>query len=109
MSTAKPMETAERQALYVKQNGRLALTARQQRQIKKTSLRLEHGRHRKSVNRPSGERASKGRKRAYADWLRDFYRSQLRGMRRQNRRARLGRSQRDVGSENYSAKSFSPK
>jgi hypothetical protein len=32
MSKAKPMETAERQALYVKQNGRLALSPRQQRQ-----------------------------------------------------------------------------
>jgi hypothetical protein len=91
VSTTKPMPTATRQSIYVKQNGRLELTARQQRQIKKTALRLEHGRHRKPVNRPSGERATKGRKRAYADWLRDFYRSQLRGMRRQNRRAKLGR------------------
>jgi hypothetical protein len=85
------METAERQAMYVKQDGRPELTRRQQRQIRKTALRLEHGRHRKPVNRPSGERASKGRKRVYADWLRDFYRSQLRGMRRENRRAKLGR------------------
>jgi hypothetical protein len=85
------METADRQARYVKQNGRLELTARQQRQMRKTALRLEHGRHRKPVNRPSAERATKGRKRAYADWLRDFYSSQLRGMRRQNRRAKLGR------------------
>jgi hypothetical protein len=54
-------------------------------------LRLEHGRHRNTANRPSGERVIKGRKRAYADWLRDFYRSQLRGMRRQDRRAKLGR------------------
>ena len=61
MSTAKPMETADRQARYVEQNGRLELTPRQQRQIRKTTLRLEHGRHRRPVNRPSGERAAKGR------------------------------------------------
>jgi hypothetical protein len=67
------------------------LTHRQQRQIRKTALRLEHGRHRTHVDRAAVERATKGRKRAYADWLRDFYRSQLRGMRRQNRRAELGR------------------
>jgi hypothetical protein len=91
MSTAKPSTTADRQSRYEKQNGRPELTLRQQRQIRKTALRLEHGRHRKPVNRPSGERATKGRKRAYADWLRDFYRSQLRGMRRQDRRAKLGR------------------
>jgi hypothetical protein len=91
MSTAKPMTTADRQAGYHKQNGRSELTPRQQRQIKKAALRLEHGRHRKPVNRPSGERARKGRKRAYSDWLPDFYRSQLRVMRRQNRRAKLGR------------------
>jgi hypothetical protein len=91
MSTAKPITTADRQSRYEKQNGRPELTLRQQRQIRKTALRLEHGRHRKPVNRPSGERATKGRKRAYADWLRDFYRSQLRGMRRQDRRAKLGR------------------
>jgi hypothetical protein len=76
--------------MYVKQNGRLALTPAQQRRIRKTALRLEHGRHRIHVDR-AGERATKGRKRAYADWLRDFYRSQLRGMRRQDRRAKLGR------------------
>jgi hypothetical protein len=91
MSTAKPMSTADREARYQKQNGHPELTSRQERQIKKTALRLEHGRHRKPVNRPSAERATKGRTRAYADWLRDFYRSQLRGMRRQNRRAKLGR------------------
>jgi hypothetical protein len=91
VSTAKPMTTADRQALYVKQNGRLELTARQQRRIRKTALRLEHGRHRIHVYRATRERATKGRKQAYADWLRDFYRSQLRAMRRQNRRARLGR------------------
>jgi hypothetical protein len=85
------MSTADRQSRYEMQNGRSELTLRQQRQIRKTTLRLEHGRHRKPVNRPSGEPATKGRKRAYADWLRDFYRSQLRGMRRQNRRAKLGR------------------
>ena len=43
------------------------------------------------MNRANAERATKGRKRAYADGLRDFYRSQLRGMRRQNQRAKLGR------------------
>jgi hypothetical protein len=91
VSTTKPMPMATRQSIYVKQNGRLDLTPRQQRQIRKTALRLEHGRHRKPVDRPSGERATKGRKRAYADWLRDFYRGQLRGMRRQNPRAKLGR------------------
>jgi hypothetical protein len=90
VSTAKPMPTADRQARYEKQNGGSELTARQQRQIRKTALRLEHGRYRIHVDR-AGERATKGRKRAYADWLRDFYRSQLRGMRRQNRRAKLGR------------------
>jgi hypothetical protein len=37
------------------------------------------------------ERATQGQKRAYADGLRHFYRSQLRGMRRQNHRAKLGR------------------
>jgi hypothetical protein len=42
------------------------------------------------VNRASAERATKGQKRAYADGLRDFYPSQLRGMRRQNHRAKLG-------------------
>ena len=91
MSTAKPMPTADRQARYEKQNGRSELTARQQRQVRKTALRLEHGRHRIHVDRPSADRATKGRKRAYADWLRDFYRSQLRAMQRQNRRAKLGR------------------
>lgn len=91
MSTAKPMSTPDREARYHQQNGRPELTPRQQRQIRKTALRLEHGRHRNTVNRPSGERAIKGRKRAYADWLRDFYRGQLRGMRRQDRRAKLGR------------------
>jgi hypothetical protein len=91
MSTAKPMMTADREARYRKQNSGTELTPRQQRQIRKTSLRLEHGRHRTPVNRATGERATKGRKRAYADWLRDFYRSQLRGMRRQDRRAKLGR------------------
>ena len=91
MSTAKTMPTAEREARYQKQNGRLELTVRQQRRIRKTALRLEHGRHRKPVSRPTGERATKGRKQAYADWLRDFYRSQLRGMRRHDRRAKLGR------------------
>ena len=59
MSTAKAMTTAERQAHYVKQNGRVALTPRQQRQIKKTALRLEHGRHRTPANRPSSDRAIK--------------------------------------------------
>ena len=91
MSTAKPMPKADREARYHKQNGRSELTPRQQRQIRKTTLRLEHGRHRTPVNRSSGGRETKGRKRAYADWLRDFYSSQLRGMRRQNRRAKLGR------------------
>ena len=46
MSTAKPMSTADREARYQKQNGRHELTPRQQRQIRKTTLRLEHGRHR---------------------------------------------------------------
>jgi len=32
-----------------KQNGLPKLTPRQQRQIRKTALRLEHGRHRKPV------------------------------------------------------------
>jgi hypothetical protein len=91
MSTAMPMSTADRKARYQKQNGRSELTPRQQRQIRKTALRLEHGRHRKPMNQPAGERATKGRKRAYADWLRDFYRSQPRGMRRRSRRAKLGR------------------
>jgi hypothetical protein len=91
MTTAKPMPTVDREARYHKQNGRAELTARQQRQIRKSSLRMEHGRHRKPVSRPSAERATKGRKRAYADWLRDFYGSQLRGMRRHDRRAKLGR------------------
>jgi hypothetical protein len=91
VSTAKPMPTADRQARYEKQNGSSELTARQQRQIRKTALRLEHGRHRIHVDRATGERATKGRKRAYADWLRDFYRGQLRGMRRHDRRAKLGR------------------
>jgi hypothetical protein len=91
VSTTKPMTTADRQERYSKQNGGPELTPRQQRQIRKTALRLEHGRHRTPVNRPGGERATKGRKRAYADWLRDFYRSQLRGMRRHDRRAKLGR------------------
>lgn len=85
------MTTADREALYRKQNGRAELTARQQRRIRKTALRLEHGRHRVHVDRTAGERATKGRKRAYADWLGDFDRNQLRGMRRQNRRAKLGR------------------
>jgi hypothetical protein len=85
------MTTAERQAHYVKQNGRVALTPRQQRQIKKTALRLEHGRHRTPVNRPSGERAMKGRKRGYADWMRESYGRWLRGARRQNSKAKLGR------------------
>jgi hypothetical protein len=91
MSTAKPMTTGDREARYQKQNGRAELTSRQQRQIRKTALRIEHGRHRTPVNRPAGERATKGRKQAYADWLRNFYRSQLRGMRRQDHRAKLGR------------------
>jgi hypothetical protein len=73
------------------QNGRSKLTPRQQRQIRKTALRLEHGRHRTHVDQVTAERATKGWKRAYADWLRDFYRSQLRGMRRRDHRAKLGR------------------
>jgi hypothetical protein len=85
------MATSQRQAHYVKQNGRLALTPRQQRQIRKTALRLEHGRHRKPVNRPKGERASKGRKRLYADWMREQYSRWLQGARRQNSKAKLGR------------------
>jgi NAD(P)-dependent dehydrogenase (short-subunit alcohol dehydrogenase family) len=39
-----------------KQTGLPKLTPRQQRQIRKTALRLEHGRHRKPVNRASAER-----------------------------------------------------
>jgi hypothetical protein len=85
------MTTAERQAHYVKQNGRLALTPRQQRQIRKVALRLEHGRHRKPVNRPKGERASKGRKKAYAEWTSNIYRRWVKQARRQNPKARLGR------------------
>jgi hypothetical protein len=71
------MTTEERQARYVKQ--------------KKTALRLEHGRHRTPANRPSGERAIKGRKRGYADWMRKQYSQWLRGARRQNSKAKLGR------------------
>ena len=53
---------------------------------------LPVGRVHTTTPRPLGtSRATKGRKRAYADWLRDFYRSQLRGIRRQDRRAKLGR------------------
>jgi hypothetical protein len=57
VSTTKPMTTADRQERYVKRNGRQVLTPRQQRQIRKTALRLEHGRNRKPVNRPSGRRS----------------------------------------------------
>jgi hypothetical protein len=64
MSTAKPMITADREARYHKQNGRPELTPRQVRQIRKTALRLEHGRHRNTVNRPTDQRATMGRKRA---------------------------------------------
>ena len=91
MSRATPMTTAERQAHYVKQNGRLGLTPRQARRVRKTELRLEHGRHRTPVNRPKGERASKGRKHLYADWMREQYSRWLRGARRQNSKAKLGR------------------
>jgi hypothetical protein len=91
VSTAKPMTDVDREDRYVRQNGDRPLTDRQRRRIRKTNKRELHGRHRKPVNRLSGEREIKGRKRAHADWLRDFYRGQLRGMRRQNRRAKLGR------------------
>jgi hypothetical protein len=70
MSRAKPMTTEERATRYVLQNGSGPLTPAQRRRIRKTELRLEHGRHRKQVNRPKGERASKGRKSLYADWMR---------------------------------------
>jgi hypothetical protein len=63
----------------------------QQRRIRKTELRLQHGRHRTPANRPKGERASKGRKKAYADWMREQYSRWLRGARRQNSKAKLGR------------------
>jgi hypothetical protein len=91
MSIATPMTTAEREARYRKQTGRSELTARQQRQIRKTALRLEHGRHRKPVNRLKGERAVKGRKRAYAEWMREQYSRWLRGARKQNSKIKLGR------------------
>jgi hypothetical protein len=43
MSTAKSMPTADRQARYEKQNGRLELTDRQARHIRKSASRLEYG------------------------------------------------------------------
>jgi hypothetical protein len=85
------MTTAERQAHYVKQNGRLVLTPRQQRQIRKAALRLEHGRYRMPVNRSKGERASKGRKKAYAEWTSNIYQRWVKQARRQNPKAKLGR------------------
>jgi hypothetical protein len=74
-----------------KQTGLPRADSWQQRQIRKTALRLEHGRHRKPVNRASAERTTKGRERAYGDELRDLYRSQRSEMRRQNHRAKLRR------------------
>lgn len=91
MSTAKAMTTEDRQARYLKQNGHSVLTDRQAHRIKKTALRLQHGRHRKHVARPGGERAVKGRQRMYADWMRESYSRWLRRARRQDRRAKLGR------------------
>jgi hypothetical protein len=91
MSRAKPMTTEERGTRYVLQNGSGPLTTAQLRRIRKTELRLEHGRHRKPVNRSKGERASKGRKKAYADWMRGQYSRWLQGARRQNSKAKVGR------------------
>jgi hypothetical protein len=92
MSTAKPMTTAQRQARYVEQNGRLALTPRQARHIRKTALRLEHGRHRKpKTGIGRGGDKVRGRKGSYAHWLGNAYRRWLRAVRRSNPRARLGR------------------
>jgi hypothetical protein len=91
VSIATPMTTAEREARYKKQTGGRELTPRQQRQIRKTALRLERGRHRKPVNRPKDERASKGRKKAYAEWFSKQYSRWLRDARRHNPKAKLGR------------------
>jgi hypothetical protein len=44
MSSARPMVTADRQAHYVRQNGRLGRTERQRRRIRKTDNRLKRGR-----------------------------------------------------------------
>jgi hypothetical protein len=58
---------------YGAKTGCPELPARQQQQIRRTALRLEHGRYRKAVNRARAERATKGRKAAYAGGLCDFY------------------------------------
>ena len=74
MSTAKPMTTAARQARYEKQNGRMELSPRQQRQIRKAALRLERGRHRKpKVGIGRGQEKVRGRKSSYAHWIRNAY------------------------------------
>jgi len=91
VSTAKPMTTSERESRYIKQNGHPWFTPRQEHRLEKQLRRLEHGCTRRTVNRSSGERASKGYKRLYADWLRESYGRWLRTARRQNRRAKLGR------------------
>src|SRR5688572_6588379 len=92
MSTATPMTTADRQARYEKQNGRTELTERQARHVRKTALRLEHGRHRKpKVGIGRGEEKVRGRKRSYSHWIRNAYQRWLRDARRQNTRAKLGR------------------
>lgn len=92
MSTTKTMTTAERQARYEKQNGRPGLTPRQMHRIKKTELRLEHGRHRKpKTGIGRGQDKARGRKSSYAHWLGNAYRRWLRDARRSNPRARLGR------------------
>jgi hypothetical protein len=43
-----------------------------------------------SLGTEQAQSETKGQKRAYANGLRDFYRSQLGGMRRQNHRAKQG-------------------
>jgi hypothetical protein len=85
------MSTADRQPHYVKQNERLALTPRQERRIRKTGLRLDHGRHRTTKVRHGSGEAVRGRKSSYARWIGNAYRRWLREARRHNPRAKLGR------------------
>jgi len=84
--------TADRQAHYVRQNGRLALTERQKRRIRKTDNRLKRGRDRlERHNIKRTERPTPGRKLGTARWFANAYRRWLKNARKTDRRAKLGR------------------
>jgi hypothetical protein len=86
------MPTADRQARYVRQNGRLELTQRQRRRLRKTESRLKHGRdrvERHGIKHTDGPEL--GRKQFTAKWVANAYRRWLKNARKTDRRAKLGR------------------